>query len=158
MRLASAFARFAEPWPFVITALLAAMIGTSMGFYRIAKRFPDPVVTSDSFQAGIAYANAARAAARARAAGWSLEVETRLAGGGVQVDASLRDSTGTALAADAVTIERTRPAESGHDATFEMQAGARREIPLPLAGRWELRVVARRGDQQLEERIAVWMP
>jgi nitrogen fixation protein FixH len=158
MRLTKAFARFAEPWPFLVAALLAAMIGTSMGFYRIATRFPDPVVSGDTFQAGLAYADAARAAARARAAGWSLEVETRPTGGGVQVDAARRDATGKRLAADAVTITRARPAEAGFDAAFEQQAGAAQEVPLPRSGRWELHVVARRGDARLEERIPVWMP
>jgi nitrogen fixation protein FixH len=158
MRLASAFARFAEPWPFVVAGLLAAMIGTSMGFYRIAQRFPDPVVSGDPFQAGIAYADAARATATARAAGWSLAVEARPVGGGVQVGASLRDATGRALAADALTITRTRPAESGFDAAFELESGGSMQIPLPRAGRWELHVVARRGDGRLEERIPVWMP
>lgn len=158
MRLASTFARFAEPWPFLVAALLAAMIGTSMGFYRIAQRFPDPVVTGDAFQAGIAYADAARAAARARAEGWALAVQTRPTREGVVVDASLRDAAGLALAVDAMTITRTRPAEAGFDAAFEQQAGAATEIPLPRTGRWELHVVARRGDARLEERIPVWMP
>ena len=150
--------RFAEPWPFLVAALLAAMIGTSMGFYRIAKRFPDPVVTGDPFQAGIAYADAARAAAKARAAGWSLAVETLPVEGGVQVDASLRDAAGHALATDALRVTRTRPAETGFDAAFEPEAGAGARIPLPRAGRWELQVEARRGDARLEERIPVWMP
>lgn len=34
-----------EPWPFVIAALLAAMIGVSVGFLRISLDHPDaPVV------------------------------------------------------------------------------------------------------------------
>jgi nitrogen fixation protein FixH len=158
MRLASAFARFAEPWPFLLAALLAAMIGTSMGFYRIAQRFPDPVVTGDAFQAGIAYADAARAAALARGQGWALAVETQPTREGVKIGASLRDAAGQPLAADAVTITRMRPAETGFDATFEQQGGAAIEIPLPRAGRWELHVVARRGDARLDERVPLWMP
>jgi hypothetical protein len=38
-----------EPWPFVIAGLLAAMIGVSMGFLRIALDHPDrPVATSEA--------------------------------------------------------------------------------------------------------------
>lgn len=34
-----------EPWPFFIAALLAAMIGVSVGFLRISLDHPDPPVT-----------------------------------------------------------------------------------------------------------------
>ena len=35
-----------EPWPFVIAALLAAMIGLSVGFLRIALDHPDRDVSA----------------------------------------------------------------------------------------------------------------
>jgi len=35
-----------EPWPFVIAALLAAMIGISVGFLRIALDHPDHDVST----------------------------------------------------------------------------------------------------------------
>lgn len=158
MRTTERPSRRAEPWPFLVAGLLAAMIGTSMGFYRIATRFPDPVVTGDPFQAGIAYADAARAAAKAREAGWSLAIEALPADGGVRVDASLRDAAGRPLGADSLYVTRTRPAESGFDARFEPADGAPLWIPLPRAGRWELHVEAQRGEARLEERIPVWMP
>lgn len=158
MRPIERFSRFAEPWPFLVASLLAAMIGTSMGFYRIATRFPDPIVTGDPFQAGLAYADAARAAAKAREAGWSLAIETRAVDGGVQIDASLLDAAGQPLAADALRVTRTRPAESGFDARFEPAAGVPLRIPLPRAGRWELQVEASRGEGRLEQRIPVWLP
>jgi hypothetical protein len=39
-----------EPWPFVIAALLAAMIGVSVGFLRISLDHPDPGVTDTALE------------------------------------------------------------------------------------------------------------
>lgn len=35
-----------EPWPFLLAALLAAMIGVSLGFLRIALDHPDATVAA----------------------------------------------------------------------------------------------------------------
>lgn len=33
-----------EPWPWILAALLAFMIGVSISFYEIARAHPDPVL------------------------------------------------------------------------------------------------------------------
>ena len=33
-----------EPWPWLVAVMLAAMIGTSLGFFTIAVTHPDPEV------------------------------------------------------------------------------------------------------------------
>lgn len=37
-------ARRIEPWPWILTGLLACMIGGSVAFYWIAASHPDPVI------------------------------------------------------------------------------------------------------------------
>jgi hypothetical protein len=37
-----------EPWPFLIAALLAAMIGVSVGFLRVALDHPDVDVSASA--------------------------------------------------------------------------------------------------------------
>ena len=147
-----------EPWPIALAALLAAMIGTSVGFYRIAARNPDPAVASDSFLAGAAFADEARAEARAHAQGWSLDVTTAQTAGGVAVAARLLGADGRPLDADHLSVRRERPAEGGYDADFAIASSGPVDVALPRAGRWSLIVRAERGDAAVERRILAWMP
>lgn len=42
--LRSGGSRRVEPWPWILTALLVFMIGTSIAFFLIARAHPDPVI------------------------------------------------------------------------------------------------------------------
>lgn len=147
-----------EPWPIALAALLAAMMGTSIGFYRVAARNPDPTVAGDSFLAGAHFADEARAAERASARGWTLDVTTEQTAAGVAVAARLLGADGLPLGADRVSVRRERPAEGGYDAEFAIAGDASREVALPRAGRWSITVRAERGDAVVQRQIAVWMP
>jgi len=157
--MSKASRRFAvEPWPIAVAALLAAMIGTSLGFYRIALRNPDPAVVADSFLAGARFAEETRAEARARALGWTLDVTSENSGAGIAVGARLLDADGQPLAADQLTVRRERPAEGGLDAEFTIAGDRPLEITLPRSGRWSLTVRAERGDAVVKRAIPAWMP
>jgi len=147
-----------EPWPIALAALLAAMVGTSVGFYRIAARNPDPTVVADSFLAGTRYADEARAEERARAQGWTLDVTTAPSATGVAVGARLLGADGQPLVADRLSVRRERPAEGGLDAEFAIASGEPIDVALPRAGRWSLNVRAERGDAVVQRQIATWMP
>jgi nitrogen fixation protein FixH len=150
-----------EPWPLAIAALLAAMIGTSVGFYRVAAAHPDGLVTDDAFAAGIAFADARRAEERARALGWTLDVAAEPRGGTVHVVARLRDRDGAALPVDAITLRRERPAEGGLDAELALAAQGdayEGSVALPRPGRWQLVVAARRAQARVERRLALTAP
>jgi nitrogen fixation protein FixH len=158
-----AAARRIEPWPFAIAALLAAMIGTSVGFYRIAAANPDGLVSPDAFQAGIAYADGLRDAQAAHARGWTLDVATEAAPGGVLVTARLRDDAGATLAIDRASLRRERPAEHGFDAPFPLRADAASgalaaDVALPRPGRWRLALAVERDGLRVERRIDVSAP
>jgi nitrogen fixation protein FixH len=147
-----------EPWPIALAALLAAMIGTSVGFYRIAARNPDPAVAGDSFLAGTAFAAEARAEARARAQGWTLDVTTVQTPDGVAVTAHLLAADGSPLDAERLSVRRERPAEGGYDADFAIAGGDPVDVVLPRVGRWSLTVRAERGDAVVQRQIPAWMP
>ena len=147
-----------EPWPFALAALLAAMIGTSVGFYGIAARNPDPTVAGDSFQASARFADEARAEARASAQGWTLDVTTAANATGVAVGARLLGADGQPLVADRLSVRRERPAEGGFDADFAIAGDEPIEVALPRTGRWSLTVRAERGDAVVQRQIATWMP
>lgn len=147
-----------EPWPIALAALLAAMIGTSVGFYRVAASNPDPAVSGDSFLAGERFADEARAAQRASARGWTLDVTTQQTAAGVAVAANLLGADGAVLGADRLSVRRERPAEGGYDAEFAVTGDDAFEVALPRAGRWSITVRAERDGAVVQRQTAVWMP
>ena len=149
-----------ELWPLALMALLAAMMGTGVAFYQIAQHHPDPVI-ADSYQTGLHYSEGVRAAARARALGWELDVRTEVQADGAHAIATLRDAAGVALRAERVTLRRERPAEGGYDEEFPLARsgeGFAGEVALPRRGRWQLVAQAERDGERIERRVAVWLP
>ncbi len=45
-----------EPWPWLVTGMLLAMISTSLAFFHVARTHPDPPVVDDAYRAGLEYA------------------------------------------------------------------------------------------------------
>ena len=150
-----------EPWPVALAALLAAMIGTSLGFYRVASRSPDALVVEDAFAAERQVSDRLRAERRTESLGWRIELAVALRGDSAHVVADLRDAAGAPLAADRVSLLRERPAEGGLDAAIALEPagdGFAGDVPLPRAGRWHLVVRAERGEERAERSFAVWAP
>ncbi len=151
-----------EPWPIALMALLAAMIGTSVGFYRIAAANPDGLVARDAFAAGLAYADSARDVRDAARRGWTLDVATAPSPAGVRVSAQLRDAGGAALPVERASLRRERPAEAGLDADLVLGAadgGAlEADVALPRPGRWGLVVAVERDGVRVARRVEVSSP
>jgi nitrogen fixation protein FixH len=150
-----------EPWPIALVALLAAMIGTSVGFYRIATANPDALVARDAFAAGLDYADAARDARTAAERGWSLDVATAPVAQGVRVTLRLRDAAGAPLSVERAVLRRERPAEAGLDADFAPieDAGVLAAfVPLPRPGRWRLAAAVDREGLRVERHVEVTAP
>lgn len=142
-----------EPWPFVVAAMLAAMISGSLGFFWIAVRHPDAAVVEDAYDAGLRLNQELRARHEAEARGLELRLRTRPgADGTLGVEVELRDEAGHSVLADQVSVRRERPAQGGFDADFALRAtgeGWRGSVPLPLPGRWRLVATAEFGDALL---------
>ena len=148
-------------WPIALAALLLAMIGTSLGFYRVASRNADALVVDDASAAERRESDRLRAERRAESLGWQIGLALELRAGGAHVIAELRDADGRPLEADRVSLLRERPAEGGLDQTLVLErigdsyAG---DVPLPRAGRWHLVVRAERSGERAERSFAVWAP
>ena len=145
-------ARF-EPWPWILIGLLIAMISTSLTLLRIATAHPDGVV-GDAWEAGLAFNDELAARQSAVARGVSLSAEAVASTGGAQLVVRI-DGT----EADAVRVERIRPAESGLDEMIplRLEDGAwRADVALPAPGRWLLRVEADLDEGRLTRRIGYW--
>jgi len=152
--------RLPELWPLGLMALLAAMMGVGVAFYQISKRFPDAVI-GDAYQTGLHYSEGIRAADRARALGWQLDVRTEVQADGARAVATLRDAAGAPLTAERVTLRRERPAEGGYDEEFVMARSGEsytKDVSLPRRGRWQLVALAEREGERIERRVAVWLP
>jgi len=118
--------------------------------------------TQDAYQKGLAY-NEQIAEAEAQAKlGWhgSLSFEPTAARAG-RVTLVLADRFGTPVTGAAVRAELVRPIHEGEDfaALLDDRGGGKYEAELsfPLAGQWDLRLVAdhERGLYRLRERIVV---
>lgn len=150
-----------EPWPVAVAALLLFMIGGSVGFFRVATRYPDALVVADAHGAKLDYPEAIRAARRTAALGWQITLEATPRAGAADVRVTLSDRDGRALHADRVWLRRERPAEGGFDDVRALDARAEGwsgAIELPRTGRWHLVVRAERGEEAAERRFAFWMP
>jgi len=150
-----------EPWPVILAAALCAMIGASVGFYRVAADHPDPLVVQDAYAAGRAYSERVRAERHAEALGWHIELEAEPEPGRAEVWVALRDGTGARLAADRVVVRRERPAEGGLDADVPLAPGPEGwagAVELPRPGRWYLVVRAERGADAAERTFALFAP
>lgn len=147
-----------EPWPWMIAALLAAMIGSSLLLWSVASAHRDGLVAQDAWQAGLDYNAGIAAREAARALGIALDVETRPLADGVRVEVRLVDPERRARVHD-LRVERLRPAESGLDAGFALLREGDRyvgDVPLPRRGRWRLAVVAELETGPLRTEIDHW--
>jgi nitrogen fixation protein FixH len=150
-----------EPWPVILAALLVAMMGASIGFWRLATRHPDALVATGAREADHFVPEALRAARRADALGWAIDLAAEPRPGAAALRVALRDAHGAPLAAERVLVRRERPAEGGLDAEQPLaRAGAdwSGTIALPRAGRWLLVVRAERGEEAAERSFAFWAP
>jgi nitrogen fixation protein FixH len=152
-----------EPWPWILAALLFAMVAGSLAFYQVARANPDPLVVDDAYAAGLHYSERVRAERRAEALGWEVTLHATPDPGGAHVSVALRDATGSPLEATRASLRRERPAEGGLDAEFALRpAGApgrfEAQVPLPRRGRWRLVARFERGGETVERAFALELP
>lgn len=110
-------------------------------FLWTALSHPDPVLVDDTYAAGQRYNDELRAADRAIARGWQLDLRATPTPLGARVVMRLVDTEGRAVGADRASLRRERPAQGGFDGAVALQsegAGFAADVPLPLPGRWWL--------------------
>jgi nitrogen fixation protein FixH len=150
-----------EPWPLGLAAALCFMIGTSIGFWRVARANPDPLVVESAETAGRSYSERVRAARRTEALGWTLGLTAEVEPGRAVVHVAVRDAAGRVLVPERITLRRERPAEGGLDAEVPLAAaseGFAGEVALPRPGRWHLAVRVEREGETAERSFVVWAP
>jgi nitrogen fixation protein FixH len=134
-----------EPWPLAVLGGLGSMIVICIAVFAVARAHVDPVVVDDAYAAGLRVNETLRADLRAEALGVEMVLAGHIEDDAVRLRVALRDGSGAPFEASRVVVRRERPAEGGLDADFELALRGdafEGEIPLPLPGRWRLRVHA----------------
>lgn len=156
------------PWIFVLGMLLVIAVNAVMITLAL-DTFPG-LATKDAYRQGIAY-NQTIAAADAQAArGWQLNVAVQPAvdhaSAGTPrtaaVTATFTDRDGQPIGGLQVEAYLVRPTIEGNDVTAELdELGSGRyaaTVTVPLAGQWDVRIHARRGDDTYQATHRIMMP
>jgi nitrogen fixation protein FixH len=148
------------PWTFVAGMALVIAVNIALAIYAVGT-FPG-LETDDAYRKGLEY-NETLAAARAQEAlGWSVDVryaprpaeaaaEGRREG---ELVVTFLDKTGQPLRDLQVEAAMVRPTRAGLDMRIKLEPRGlgeyRAEAALPLAGQWDIRVLARRAHENFQ--------
>jgi nitrogen fixation protein FixH len=128
---------------FIIISVNLTMVTMALDSWR-------GLVTTDSYEKGLAYQEAIDAEKREEALGWSVDLsvdhpQPKRADVLIQVT----DDQGQPLDADRVRVAFVRPTQEGYDSLHTLTAlgGGKfaKSVQLPLKGLWELRIEAEKG-------------
>jgi nitrogen fixation protein FixH len=115
------------------------------------------LATTDAYRKGVEYNQTLRAADRQAALGWRAVV---VYGDDGVLSARFRDRTGAALSGLTVEAAISRPAIAARDRRITLAAAApgvyRAPLALPLEGRWQVAIEARRGDDRFRITQEIW--
>lgn len=148
------------PWTFVGGMLLVIAVNVVLVAYAIGT-FPG-LETEDAYRKGIAYNDTLASARAQEARGWSIDVRyaPRAAAepaGAVRAGElviTLVDKVGEPIGGLDVSAALVRPTHAGLDTRVALAPRSlgeyRAETLLPLAGQWDVRVSARRGDEDFQ--------
>lgn len=154
------------PWIFVVGMLVVIAVNIVMITYAITT-FPG-LETDDAYRKGLAYNQTIVAARAQEARGWHVDVRyapaTAAAAAGASSGAAgahegelvvtVVDRAGQPLYGLDVTAALIRPTREGFDSSLNLEPAAageyRGEAVLPLGGQWDVRVSARRGNEDFQ--------
>lgn len=148
------------PWAFV--AFFGVVLAANGAMIVVAMATWPGLETKSAYQRGLDYNRAIAAAADQTKLGWQVDFAFEQDGdrsGTVRLD--LADRFGSLLQRAEVEAGFVRPTHAGNDMVIEVphEYGGRyaRQIVLPLAGQWEVRVTIAAGGQEyrLRQRIYV---
>ena len=146
------------PWAFVGFFGLVLVVNLAMIWVAFAT-WPG-LTTRSAYQKGLDYNDALAARAAEAELGWRADLRLRPdAARGQVLEVDLQDRHGSFIRDAQVRARLVRPTHEGHDLEVDLPyhtAGTyRASLEVPLAGQWDVRVSARRGDAvvRLRERV-----
>lgn len=146
------------PWAFV--AFFGVVLAVNVTMIVVGFATWPGLDTTDAYQRGLAYDRAIEAANAEAVLGWDADLAVSREGPGrALVEVALSDRDGNLIEDARVRARLVRPTHEGQDLELDLphHQGGRylAEVELPLAGQWEVRVVAdHRGQRRhLVERV-----
>lgn len=148
--------------PLLFFGFFGIIVGVNAIMVTFALRTFPGVYADNHYRIGLEY-NELLARERAQEAqGWQLDLA--YAGTGAQtatVDVRLADRDGQPIPYAEVTANFLRPTVQGHDFALPLphQGGGlyHTAVTLPLAGNWDIHIVARTRDGEHQQRKRVWV-
>lgn len=136
-------------WPFIIVGLL--MVSVVAHVVLVVRAFDDPsfAVERDYYAKAVAWDERMAQERANEALGWTAGVELERRGELTRLVIELRDVLGRDVAGADVQVQVFHKARSAEvlEATLDAKDGRYvAELPMRRAGRWEIRLRARRGD------------
>jgi nitrogen fixation protein FixH len=148
--------------PWVFFAMFGVVILANGVMVLFAMTSWTGLETRGAYEKGLAYNQTLQAERDQEALGWQVEIGLTAEGAGpARIEARFRDRDGRPVKPEAVTAWLIRPTHEGYDLTVPLHAESAghygTEVELPLAGQWDLRVLAEHGGgiYQAQRRVVV---
>ncbi len=149
-------ARFRHPnvWiPSIFFAIFAVVISVNAVMVYVGAVTWRGVETRSSYASGQVYNERLAQEAQVRALGWTLDATVEdLGAQRAAVAVRFTDGEGYHLTADILRVAFVRPTQEGFDVIKDLSRNGsgvyEGAVELPLPGLWELRIAARRGDDE----------
>jgi len=154
-------------YPYIFVGVFGVVLAVNLVFMYSAVHTFTGIETQEAYDKGLAYNQVLAKAKAQEKLGWTVDATLLPAASAdakshdTNVVLSVTDKVGRPVSGLSVKAEFVRPTKAGFDTKAELmeQGGGRyvSTVSLPLAGQWELHVVAHKGDidYQLGQRVLV---
>jgi nitrogen fixation protein FixH len=163
-------------YPWIFVGGMGVVIVVNLVLVVFAVSSFSGIATKDHYRKGLAYDTAIEAHRRQAERGWSMDLAISGAPGSGAPDSGAGDGPLYVTELAVIFVDKgdrpledltvraalVRPTHPGHDAEIDLQhRGAGRyatTVTLPLAGQWDVRVHAQRGDAEFRENRRIFLP
>lgn len=144
-------------YPWIFVGMFGVVVAVNGALAYFATTTFTGLQTKGAYEKGLAY-NKALAEVRAEEElGWKVDPQidpTAITATGGAITVTVQDKNGKPLDDLHVAVEMVRPTAAGYDSLLELvaQGGGRYQtmVKLPLPGLWDIKVLASRGQDQVE--------
>lgn len=155
------------PWIFVGAFMVVLSVNVAMLYFSTSTF--NGLETRHAFEEGNSYNALIAAEEKQKTLGWSVQLGADSADTGadplaarlVRLSVTTKDAAGAAIEGMEVQVQIRRPTQDGFDQSVSLDPVSpgfyARTVELPMAGQWEVRLMARRGQDsyRLREQIEV---
>lgn len=141
--------------PYIFFGFFAVVIAVNVFYVYLSKKTWRGIVTGDSYYKGLNYNDNIEQAKKQKELGWQMEVKYRRLGvlkGVITLD--LQDKNGLRVDNANIYITFKRPTQEGFDFVQNVDTSTgiyKSEVTFPLAGQWDVEIVASKDGNVFQE-------